>query len=77
MPHTFGAAAAASAAPAAAAAAAGAEGQPSSSSSDALLLSSPWDSLFGGESLTAGREVLVLPKLVSTPEVRLLNDRGS
>ncbi|CDJ69936.1 hypothetical protein, conserved [Eimeria necatrix] len=35
---------------------------------------SPWVPLHGGESLTAGREVLVLPKLVSTPEVRLLQD---
>ena len=34
----------------------------------------PWVPAFDGESLTAGREVLVLPKLVSTPDVRLLQD---
>ncbi|XP_026192091.1 uncharacterized protein LOC34619653 [Cyclospora cayetanensis] len=34
----------------------------------------PWAPVFEGKSLTAGREVLVLPKLVSTPDVRLLQD---
>lgn len=39
---------------------------------DSSVFEDAWLDLFKGNSVTFGRDVLVLPKLVSTPQVQLL-----